>query len=115
MKLKLSFLSPSGPADEAKLFLWWHKALQLIQVQVEQGDGCALDYLILTLQGFQARLALLGEERLNSGILGAIGLGRKSPLSSRYGEAMGRVLCEAHSTRGSAKGLHVAEKCILFG
>ncbi|XP_063051175.1 ectopic P granules protein 5 homolog isoform X2 [Engraulis encrasicolus] len=80
----LNQVFPSGAADEAKLFLWWHKALQLLLVQVEQGDACAQDYLILTLQGLQQRLALLGEERLNSGLLGAIGLGRKSPLSSRF-------------------------------
>ncbi|XP_064152807.1 ectopic P granules protein 5 homolog [Anguilla rostrata] len=75
---------PSTPADEAKLFLWWHKALQLVAVQVEQGDACGLEPLLLSLLGLQSRLAQLGEERLNSGILGAIGLGRKSPLSSRF-------------------------------
>ncbi|XP_076853684.1 ectopic P granules protein 5 homolog [Brachyhypopomus gauderio] len=75
---------PSGPADEAKLFLWWHKALQLLQVQVDQGDPCGLDTLVLSLMAFQNRLAQLAEERLGSGILGAIGLGRKSPLSNRF-------------------------------
>ncbi|XP_051954087.1 ectopic P granules protein 5 homolog [Xyrauchen texanus] len=75
---------PSGPADEAKLFLWWHKVLELLQIQVDQENSCELDTLILTLMAFQNRLAQLGEERLNSGILGAIGLGRKSPLSSRF-------------------------------
>ncbi|XP_051514293.1 ectopic P granules protein 5 homolog [Myxocyprinus asiaticus] len=75
---------PSGPADEAKLFLWWHKVLELLQIQVDQENSCGLDTLILTLMAFQNRLAQLGEERLNSGILGAIGLGRKSPLSSRF-------------------------------
>ncbi|KAG9355088.1 hypothetical protein JZ751_001801 [Albula glossodonta] len=75
---------PSGPGDEAKLFLWWHKALQLVMVQVEQGEVCGLEPLVLCLLGLQTRLAQLGEERLNSGILGAIGLGRKSPLSSRF-------------------------------
>uniref|UniRef100_A0A8C2D5Y0 Ectopic P-granules autophagy protein 5 homolog (C. elegans) n=1 Tax=Cyprinus carpio TaxID=7962 RepID=A0A8C2D5Y0_CYPCA len=76
--------SCSGPADEAKLFLWWHKFLELLQIQVDQEDTCALDTLILTSMAFQNRLAQLSEERLNSGILGAIGLGRKSPLSSRF-------------------------------
>ncbi|KAG5280995.1 hypothetical protein AALO_G00066300 [Alosa alosa] len=89
----LNQVFPSGPADEAKLFLWWHKFLQLIQGQVDLGDACALDYLTLTLLAFQARLALLGEERINSGILGAIGLGRKSPLSSRF-----RVVARSMST-----------------
>ncbi|XP_051748623.1 ectopic P granules protein 5 homolog [Ctenopharyngodon idella] len=80
----ISQVFPSGPADEAKLFLWWHKFLELLQIQVDQEDTCALDTLILTLMAFQNRLVQLGEERLNSGILGAIGLGRKSPLSSRF-------------------------------
>ncbi|KAK3538822.1 hypothetical protein QTP86_015946 [Hemibagrus guttatus] len=74
---------PNGPADEAKVFLWWHKALHLLQVQVDQGDPCGLDTLVLSVISFQNHLAQLGEERLNSGILGAIGLGRKSPLSNR--------------------------------
>uniref|UniRef100_A0A9J8ALV3 Ectopic P-granules autophagy protein 5 homolog (C. elegans) n=1 Tax=Cyprinus carpio carpio TaxID=630221 RepID=A0A9J8ALV3_CYPCA len=84
---------PSGPADEAKLFLWCHKFLELVQIQVDQEDACALDTLILTLMAFQTRLAQLGEERLNSGILGAIGLGRKSPLSSSF-----RVVARSMST-----------------
>ncbi|XP_077087479.1 ectopic P granules protein 5 homolog isoform X2 [Siphateles boraxobius] len=75
---------PSAPADEAKLFLWWHKFLELLQIQVDQEDTCTLDTLIFTLMAFQNHLAQLGEERLNSGILGAIGLGRKSPLSNRF-------------------------------
>ncbi|XP_061116249.1 ectopic P granules protein 5 homolog isoform X2 [Conger conger] len=81
----ISQVFPSGPADEAKLFLWWHKALQLVGVQVEQGgDACGLEPLLLALLSLQTRLAQLGEERFNSGILGAIGLGRKSPLSGRF-------------------------------
>uniref|UniRef100_A0A4W4HAL5 Ectopic P granules protein 5 homolog n=1 Tax=Electrophorus electricus TaxID=8005 RepID=A0A4W4HAL5_ELEEL len=75
---------PSGPSDEAKLFLWWHKALHLLWVQVDQGDPCGLDTLVLSLMAFQNRLAQLAEERLNSGILGVIGLGRKSPLSNKF-------------------------------
>lgn len=73
----------SGPADEAKVFLWWHKALHLLQVQVDQGDPCGLDTLVRSVISIQNHLAQLGEERINSGILGAIGLGRKSPLSNR--------------------------------
>uniref|UniRef100_A0A671MCH5 Ectopic P granules protein 5 homolog n=1 Tax=Sinocyclocheilus anshuiensis TaxID=1608454 RepID=A0A671MCH5_9TELE len=89
----ISQVFPSGPADEAKLFLWWHKFLELVQIQVDQEDTSALDTLILTLMAFQNRLAQLGEERLNSGILGAIGLGRKSPLSSSF-----RVVARSMST-----------------
>ncbi|XP_026067016.1 ectopic P granules protein 5 homolog isoform X2 [Carassius auratus] len=89
----ISQVFPSGPADEAKLFLWWHKFLELLQIQVDQEDTCALDSLILTLMAFQNHLAQLSEERLNSGILGAIGLGRKSPLSNRF-----RVVARSMST-----------------
>nr|XP_015220090.1 PREDICTED: ectopic P granules protein 5 homolog [Lepisosteus oculatus] len=84
LKTWMSEVFPSSPADESKLFLWWHKSLELIQVQVDQGDVCDLEPLIQTLLSLQARLAQLGEERLASGILGAIGLGKKSPLSSRF-------------------------------
>ncbi|MBN3301121.1 EPG5 protein, partial [Amia calva] len=82
----ISQVFPSSAADEAKLFLWWHKLLQLVlvQVQVEQEEGCSLEPLILVLLSLQAQLTQLGEERMASGILGAIGLGKKSPLSNRF-------------------------------
>ncbi|KAI5613067.1 ectopic P granules protein 5-like isoform X2, partial [Silurus asotus] len=83
---------PNGPADEAKVFLWWHKALDLLQVQVDQGDPCGLDTLVLSMISFQNQLAQLGEERINSGILGAIGLGRKSPLSNRQFRVVARSM-----------------------
>nr|XP_014350649.1 PREDICTED: ectopic P granules protein 5 homolog [Latimeria chalumnae] len=75
---------PSNAKGEAKLFLWWHKALQLTLVQVEQSDASPLDMVIRTLLSLQARQSQLAEERLSSGILGAIGLGKKSPLSNRF-------------------------------
>ena len=72
----------SGPGDEAKLFLWWHRALALSAEQLQPGGGeapgVALGLLRLT-----ARLTQLGEERLNSGLLGALGLGKRSPVSNR--------------------------------
>ena len=65
--------------------LWWHKILtlsvELLQTQTEQGEALAALPGLSTLQG---RLLLLGEERLSSGLLAAIGLGRRSPLSNRY-------------------------------
>ncbi|KAG2466578.1 EPG5 protein, partial [Polypterus senegalus] len=84
---------PSNASDESKLFLWWHKALELVLIQAEQPDVCGLRHLLQTLLALQTRLSLLGEERLASGILGAIGLGRKSPLSSRF-----RVVARSMST-----------------
>lgn len=69
--------------EEAKLFLWWHQVLQLSLVQTEQNDSVLTESVIRILLMLQARQSLLAEERLNSGILRAIGLGRKSPLSNR--------------------------------
>ena len=69
--------------EEAKLFLWWHQVLQLSLVQMEQNDSVLTESVIRILLMLQGRQNLLAEERLSSGILGAIGLGRKSPLSNR--------------------------------
>ncbi|KAL8204232.1 UNVERIFIED_CONTAM: Ectopic P granules protein 5, partial [Gekko kuhli] len=75
---------PSSAQDEAKLFLWWHKALQLCLLQTEQDDAILMEAVVRTLTTLQGRQALLAEERLTAGILGAIGLGRRSPLSNRF-------------------------------
>ncbi|KAL0979304.1 hypothetical protein UPYG_G00183410 [Umbra pygmaea] len=75
---------PSGPADEAKLFLWWHKALVVSVEQLGLGEGRGLAPVLTGLLGLQTRLCQMGEERLSSGLLGAIGLGRRSPLSNRF-------------------------------
>uniref|UniRef100_A0A8C0NN35 Ectopic P-granules autophagy protein 5 homolog n=1 Tax=Canis lupus familiaris TaxID=9615 RepID=A0A8C0NN35_CANLF len=75
---------PSSMQDEAKLFLWWHQVLQLSLIQTEQSDSVLIESVIRVLLMLQSRLSLLAEERLSSGLLGAIGLGRKSPLSNRF-------------------------------
>ncbi|XP_053557038.1 LOW QUALITY PROTEIN: ectopic P granules protein 5 homolog [Bombina bombina] len=75
---------PNSVNEEPKLFLWWHKALQLSLIQVEQNDSIVTESVLRVLLSVQSRLSLLGEERITSGILGAIGLGRKSPLSARF-------------------------------
>ncbi|XP_056680358.1 ectopic P granules protein 5 homolog isoform X3 [Monodelphis domestica] len=74
----------SSVRDEAKLFLWWHQALHLSLIQVEQDDAVLIGSVIRTLLGIQNRQSQTAEERLSSGILGAIGLGKKSPLSNRF-------------------------------
>ncbi|XP_043934118.1 ectopic P granules protein 5 homolog [Protopterus annectens] len=73
---------PSSTNDEAKLFLWWHKTLELALLQTE--DTTVLDAVIQVFVKLQTRQIQLAEERLSSGILGAIGLGKKSPLSNRF-------------------------------
>ncbi|XP_027431595.1 ectopic P granules protein 5 homolog isoform X4 [Zalophus californianus] len=75
---------PSSAQEEAKLFLWWHQVLQLSLIQAEQSDSVLIESVVRILLMLQSRLSLLAEERLSSGILGAIGLGRKSPLSNRF-------------------------------
>ncbi|XP_029142175.1 ectopic P granules protein 5 homolog, partial [Protobothrops mucrosquamatus] len=83
---------PSSAQDEAKLFLWWHKILQLCLLQAEQEDAILMESVIRVLTSLQGRQSLLAEERLTSGLLGAIGLGRRSPLSNRF-----RVLARSMS------------------
>ncbi|XP_028269596.1 ectopic P granules protein 5 homolog [Parambassis ranga] len=76
---------PSGPGDEAKLFLWWHKALNLSAEQLQpQAGQTEVSGVVMGLMRLQTRLLQLGEERLNSGLLGAIGLGKRSPVSNRF-------------------------------
>uniref|UniRef100_A0A8C6PTP5 Ectopic P-granules autophagy protein 5 homolog (C. elegans) n=1 Tax=Nothobranchius furzeri TaxID=105023 RepID=A0A8C6PTP5_NOTFU len=76
---------PSGPDDEAKLFLWWHKALNLYVEQLQpQAGHTEVSGVVMGLMRLQSRLLQLGEERLNSGLLGAIGLGKRSPVSNRF-------------------------------
>ncbi|XP_053427579.1 ectopic P granules protein 5 homolog [Nycticebus coucang] len=75
---------PSSVQEEAKLFLWWHQVLQLSLIQTEQNDSFLMESVIRILLMLQNRQNLVAEERLSSGILGAIGLGRKSPLSNRF-------------------------------
>ncbi|XP_032742100.1 ectopic P granules protein 5 homolog [Rattus rattus] len=80
----LEHVYPSSAQEEAKLLLWWHQALQLSLVQLEQDDSVLTESVIRILLMLQGRQSLMAEERLSSGILGAIGLGRKSPLSNRF-------------------------------
>ncbi|KAK2837339.1 hypothetical protein Q5P01_014551 [Channa striata] len=76
---------PSGPGDEAKLFLWWHKALVLSAEQLQpQAGQTEVSGVVKNLLKLQTRLLQLGEERLNLGLLGAIGLGKRSPVSNRF-------------------------------
>ncbi|XP_068461257.1 ectopic P granules protein 5 homolog [Clinocottus analis] len=76
---------PSGPGDEAKLFLWWHKALSLSAEQLKpQAGHTEVSGVVMGLLRLQTRLLQLGEERQNSGLLGAIGLGKRSPVSNRF-------------------------------
>lgn len=74
----------SGPCDEAKLLLWWHKSLNLSVEQLQPQAGLSeVSGVIMNLMKLQTRLLQLGEERVNSGLLAAIGLGKRSPVSNQ--------------------------------
>lgn len=65
---------------EAKLSLLWHKILQLSVRQVYYGTG-PLNDLAKQLSFLASSLHSQGEDKASSGLLGAIGLGKKSQLS----------------------------------
>lgn len=68
--------------NESKLLLWWHKALELILRQIDYGrDGASCVYLV---KKFVHKVQGFGGDRASVGLLGAIGLGKKSPLSEKF-------------------------------
>lgn len=68
--------------NEAKLILWWGKVLELTlrQISFNADHQMVLEVLL----AFTPALGTLGEDKSSSGLWGAIGLGKKSPLSQRY-------------------------------
>ena len=69
--------------NEYKLLLLWHKIMQLANRQVDF-PGAQLNSVVKQLTFFVSRLHTLAEDKESSGLLGAIGLGKKSPLSRKY-------------------------------
>ena len=65
---------------ETKAPLLWHKILQLAIRQVYYATG-PLHELAKQLSFLASSLHSLGEDKASSGLLGAIGLGKKSRLS----------------------------------
>ncbi|WAR26073.1 EPG5-like protein [Mya arenaria] len=65
--------------SESKLLLWWYKAVDMIFRQIDCGQ-----------QKTMSKVKVFGEDRASEGLLGAIGLGRKSQLSEKF-----RVCCRA--------------------
>ena len=68
---------------EFKLTLLWHKILQLSVRQVYYASG-PLNDLAKQLSFLASSLHSLGEDKASSGLLGAIGLGKKSQLSVKW-------------------------------
>ncbi|KAM8960937.1 ectopic P granules protein 5 homolog [Pelodytes ibericus] len=114
----LEQVQPSSVSEEPKLFLWFHKALQLSLIQAEQNDSIVTETILRILLSVQARMALLGEERMTSGILGVIGLGRKSPLSARFriiarslaAFILAQIPAENQVRLKAGSGLHLSQK-----
>ncbi|ELT99413.1 hypothetical protein CAPTEDRAFT_219894 [Capitella teleta] len=92
-----SAAKPSGHhGQEVKLVLWWAKIFELIMRQLDFGNdtrGCVQALLKLI-----PALNVLGEDRASTGLMGAIGFGRKSQLSVKF-----RLLCRCVSTFLSAQ------------
>lgn len=65
--------------NESKLLLLWHKTLELILRQLDYGGNHVA--IIKMLSTLVTSLHLCGEDRASGGILGAIGLGKRSALS----------------------------------
>ncbi|XP_046571414.1 LOW QUALITY PROTEIN: ectopic P granules protein 5 homolog [Haliotis rubra] len=75
-----------GAENEGKLLLWWQKLLDLL---LRQLDGAQKRVrCILALKKFLMQLNVFGEDRASSGLLGAIGFGKKSSLSLKF-----RIMC----------------------
>ncbi|XP_064630038.1 ectopic P granules protein 5 homolog isoform X2 [Lineus longissimus] len=70
------------PDNETELFLWWAKILELILRQLDFGTEHKA--LLGLLNKFLPPLLLMGEDKVSAGLLGAIGLGKKSVLSTRF-------------------------------
>ncbi|KAL3851887.1 hypothetical protein ACJMK2_015584, partial [Sinanodonta woodiana] len=65
--------------NEAKILLWWHKIFLLLVRHIDFGRS--LSICVTVLNNFVHIIKVYGEERSSAGLLGVIGLGRKSPLS----------------------------------
>ncbi|XP_028402357.1 ectopic P granules protein 5 homolog [Dendronephthya gigantea] len=89
-------IKPSNPDTESKIILLWYKILQLLVRQVDYEVNLRdlsqqVDFLI-------PYITHAGEDRDTTGLLGVIGLGRKSTLTPSF-----RFLCRALSTFLSAQ------------
>ncbi|XP_055999889.1 ectopic P granules protein 5 homolog isoform X2 [Ostrea edulis] len=86
----LDWISNAKPVqeNESKLLLLWFKSLELILRQLD--FGCAHTTIIKMLSTMVTSLHLLGEDRASGGLLGAIGLGKRSSLSPVF-----RISCRS--------------------
>lgn len=74
--------------SECKLLLWWYVLVDIILKEVNFGASHKI--LIKMLNTLIASLHHYGEDRVSSGLLGAIGLGKKSQMSQQF-----RIVCRS--------------------
>ncbi|XP_061187011.1 ectopic P granules protein 5 homolog [Saccostrea echinata] len=86
----LNWITHAKPVqeNESKLLLLWFKTLELILRQLDY--GCSHTTIIKMLSSLVTSLHLFGEDRASGGLLGAIGLGKRSSLSPVF-----RLSCRA--------------------
>ncbi|XP_002410692.3 ectopic P granules protein 5 homolog [Ixodes scapularis] len=75
---------PSGEDAEPKLLLLWEKVISLSIRQLDFDDDNSSRSVYKTLEDFCSTLAVLGEDKVTGGLLGAFGLGKKSAVSVRF-------------------------------
>ncbi|KAL4226903.1 Ectopic P granules protein 5 [Mactra antiquata] len=68
--------------NESKLLLWWYKSIELIMRQLDYGRDPAT--CVTLTNKFIHKVQGYGEDRASAGLLGAIGLGKKSSLSEKF-------------------------------
>ncbi|XP_022694122.1 ectopic P granules protein 5 homolog isoform X2 [Varroa jacobsoni] len=73
---------PVNEEAEPKILLLWDKLLVLSIRQLEYGGDVRI--VFRHLQRFVGSLLQAGEDKVSSGLLGAIGFGRRSPLSIKF-------------------------------
>ncbi|XP_078589485.1 ectopic P granules protein 5 homolog [Branchiostoma floridae x Branchiostoma japonicum] len=89
----LSWTAAAKPRadNEAKLLLWWWQVLRICLQHVDRNQP--LKDVFCALMNLTSSLTTLGEDKSAAGLLGALGLGKRSPLSHRF-----RLVCRGLST-----------------
>jgi len=80
--LNVLSIAPIRPSQEAKLFLVWEKVLNLLLRQVRYRGN--FSEVVPHLTSLATGMTRFGEDKATEGILGVIGLGKKSCYSHQY-------------------------------
>ena len=80
--LNVLSIAPIRPSQEAKLFLVWEKVLNLLLRQVRYRGN--FSEVVPHLTSLATGMTRVGEDKATEGILGVIGLGKKSCYSHQY-------------------------------